>query len=331
MSWNRKPLPAALLSLLVVLLALAGVQPARGQFAGPAFGTTPSINLPQAATTDPALLNPEQTDLVIVAGDVLLVRIFAVTEYAPPVRVSADGNIQLPLIGVVPVGGLTVARAENLIARRLIDAEMYRNPQVTIQVTESAGQFATVSGEMHGIVPIAGERRLLDVLAVVGALPASASHVVTVQRPGVDKPIIVDLGSDPTKSAQANIPILPRDTIIISRVGVVYMLGAFRTQSAIPLQQTSPLTLLQATTLAGGAGYEGKYKDLRIIRTTGLERKLVEVNYKRIEQGRDPDPILQADDIVFLPTDLFKGALKNGGIGTLTSIASLLLVVFSNR
>ena len=295
------------------------------QFSGPALGVQPQANQAQTPTTDPLILNPATTDLHLNSGDVLAVRIFGVPDFAPPVRISVDGTIQLPLIGVVPVAGLTINRTEDLIAERLINAGMYKNPQVTVQVTETASQFATVAGELHAIVPLSGDRRLLEVLAAAGSLPPTASHIITILRPGVEKPIVVDLGTDPTRSAEANIPIRPRDTILISRVGVVYILGAFKSQGAIPLQQNSPLTLMQATALSGGAGFEGKYKDLRIVRTIGLERKLVTVDIKKVLDGKAPDPVLQADDIVFLPTDAFKAAIKSGGIGTVSNLASLLI------
>ena len=205
---------------------------------------------------------------------------------------------------------------------------MYKNPQVLVQVTEAVSQFATVSGELHGIVPLSGERHLLDVLASIGSLPSSASHVITVLRRGQDQPIVVDLGTDPSRSAASNIEILPGDTIIVSHVGVVYVIGAFRTQGFIPLQQNSPLTLIQATALSGGVGFEGDFKDLRIIRTVGLERKEVKVNIKHILDGKDPDPVLQADDIVFLPSNALKAAIKSGGIATVSGIASLLIIAF---
>ncbi len=309
---------------LTLLLAASGM--ASAQFSGPAIGVGPQANGVLTPTTDPAILNPGMRDLQISAGDLLNIRLFGVADYSGPVRVSVDGSIQLPLIGLVPVGGLTVNATENLIARRLIDAGMYKNPQVTVSVTEAATQFATVSGELHGLVPMTGQRHLLDVLASIGSLPPTASHVITVLRPGLDKAIVVDLGTDPTRTAQNNIEILPRDTILVARVGVVYVLGAFKNQGAIPLQQNSPLTLFQATALSGGAGFEGDYKDLRIIRTVGLERKEVKVDFKRVLDGKNPDPVLQADDIVFLPSSALKSAIKNGAIGTISNIASLLVV-----
>ena len=309
-----------------VTVAFAVPAYSHGQFAGPALGARSEANRIQTPTVDPSLLDPGQHDLQITSGDVLIVRIFGQPEFAPPVRVSVDGTIQLPLIGVVPVAGLTVHRAEDLIAERLTNAGMYLNPQVTLQVAEAAGQFVTVGGEMHAVVPVNGERRLLEVLAAAGSLPATASHIITILRPGVSEPIVVDLGTDPGRSAQANIRILPRDTILIARVGVVYIVGAFKAQGAIPLQQNSPLTLMQATALSGGVGFEGKYDDLRIIRTTGLERKLVTVNIRKVMMGKAPDPILQADDIVFLPSSAMKAAIKSGGIGTISNLASLIIL-----
>jgi polysaccharide export outer membrane protein len=119
------------------------------------------------------------------------------------------------------------------------------------------------------------------------------------------------------------VPVYARDTIIVSRMGLIYILGAFKSQMAVPIQQNSPLTLLQATAVGGGPGFEGKLEDLRIIRTTGVTRSVVRVNIKRVIAGKDPDPILQAEDIVFLPSNAMKAAIKGGGIATLLGIASI--------
>jgi polysaccharide export outer membrane protein len=240
------------------------------------------------------------------------------------------------------VEGLTLHQAQDLIAQKLISAGMYRDPQVSIQIVESPNQTATVTGELRGIVAVIGERRLYDVLAAVGGgggftststtvvvggggLPTTASHVITINRPGLAQPITVDMGTDPAKSAEANIPIFPRDTIIVPRVGVVYLLGAFKTQGAIPLTQNSPMTLMKVAALTGGSGFEGKQSDLRIIRSVGTGRQVVRVDLHKIVNGRAPDPVLQPEDIVFLPTSSMKAAIKSGGFGTLLGIVSILL------
>jgi polysaccharide export outer membrane protein len=221
---------------------------------------------------------------------------------------------------------LTLHQAEYLIASRLASAGMYRDPQVTLVLTESPNQIVTVTGEMHAVVPVVGEKRLYDVLAAAGGLTSTSSHMITINRPGVAEPIIVDLGTNPATSARADVPVFAGDTIVIARVGVVYVLGAFKTPGAIPIAQNSPLTLMQVAAVAGGPGFEGKLNDLRIIRTVGLERKVVHVDIKKVLNGAAPDPVLQTDDIVFLPTDQMKAAIKAGGIGTVLAFASILIL-----
>jgi polysaccharide biosynthesis/export protein len=299
---------------------------ALAQFTGPSLGSSASVNLPMPPTTDQAILYPGPREIHLEHGDLITVHLYGTLDYVPTVRVSLDGSIQLPLIGLVHVEGLTLHEAQDLIAQRLTNAGMYRDPQVSIQITESPNQVVTITGELHGIVPmVGGQKRLFDVLAAAGPLPVTASHTITINRPGVAQPIIVDLGTNPATSALNDVPIFAQDTIVVARVGVIYLLGAFRTQGPIPLQQNSPLTLMQAAAIGGGPGWEGKSNDLRIIRTVGLERKFVTVDIKKIFNGKAPDPVLQTDDIVFLPTNAMKAAIKGGGIGTALGIASTAL------
>jgi polysaccharide export outer membrane protein len=312
--------------VLLASLAAASCLPAAAQFSGPGVKTAnPHLNS-EAITTDPALLHPANRSIYLNPGDVVTVHIFGAADYQPTVVVTLDSTLQLPLIGVVSVKGLTVDQAENLIAQKLKSAGMYNDPQVTLQVIESTNGVITISGEAHGVVPANSERRLLEVLSAAGGLPVTASHTIVIDRPGVDKPIVVDLGNDPLHSKQINVPLYPGDTVIVSRVGVVYMLGEFKTPGVIPIEQNSPLTLLEAAAVAGGVLYDGKYQDLRIIRTVDQRRTLVAVDVKRVMLGKDPDPLLQADDIVYLPTSQIKSAIVSGGLNILLQVANLSLI-----
>ena len=329
---------------------LFGAQLIQAQFSGPALGLPTRPNTVEVPTENSKYLSTASQDIILDIGDEVSIHVFGSLDFAPVVRVTNDGTIQIPLVGVVPVAGLTVEGAENRLAQRLQSAGMFKNPQVSVELLAAVNQFATVTGEIHAVVPLIGVRRLFDVLAsaspgpaneggatlnanitsgVAGSTagwPSTASHVITVIRPGVPEPIVINIGTDPAKIRDANIVILPHDLIVISKVGVVYVVGAFAKQGAIPLDQNTPLTLLQATALSGGAGYEGRFEDLRLIRTEGLDRKAVKLDIKAIERGRAPDPILQADDIVFLPTNIMKGALKNGGLATLIGLADVALI-----
>ena len=315
-----------LLIQTLCLLCFLVAKPAEAQFSGPAITASTPVNRPVTPTTDPTILFPQNREIRLTPGDIIAVHIYGALDYTPTAMVSLDGSVQLPLVEKIQMEGLTIHEAERSIADRLIAAGMYRNPQVAVQLTESPNQIATVSGELHGIIPIHGQRKLLDVLSAAGGLPPIASHLITIQRPGADRPIVVDLGTDPTQSDKANVPIFAGDTVIVSRTGVVYVLGAFKIQGAIPLQQNSPLTLMQVAALSGGPGFEGKYNDLRLVRTIGLDRKVVRVNIKRVMNGKDPDPVLQVDDIVFLPSDTMKAAIKSGGLSTILGLASILVI-----
>ena len=318
-------------SALLTILALLTPGRACAQFNGPAPSASSAANVPISVTTDPAILYPGEREIELGPGDQISVHLYEANDYSNvPLRLSLDGSIQLPLIGVVRLGGLSLHQAEDLIARRLIDAGMYRNPQISIQLLESPNQIITVTGEVHAVVPsLGGGKRLLDVLAAAGGLPPSASHLITINRPGLAIPITIDLGPDPLHSAQANIPVYARDTVIVSRVGVVYVLGAFRVQGAIPLQQNSPLTLMQVAALGNGYGWEGQLDDVQLVRTVGLHRSIVHVNFKKVLKGQAPDPVLQTDDIVFLPSSSIRAAIKVGGINTLFGILST--IIFSIR
>ncbi|HMF52892.1 MAG TPA: polysaccharide biosynthesis/export family protein, partial [Edaphobacter sp.] len=231
-----------------------------------------------------------------------------------------------PLIGTLQVKGLTLEQTERLIEQKLIAGGMYRNPQVNLQITDSPNQVVTIAGEIHAVVPIVGQRRLMDVISIGGGLTPLSSHVITIQRPSLDQPIVVDLGNDPLKSAQSDIPIFAGDTILVARTGAVYMIGAFKSVGAVPLQQNTPLTLMQAATIAGGPGFEGKMNDLHLIRTIGTNRTVVRLDMDRVLKGRDPDPVLQTDDIIFLPSSSWKAAIKSGGLSTVVGFASILAI-----
>ncbi len=328
---HRNPVVAWLSCALLALVVAAAPVRAIAQFSGPTPSASPAANVPVKVTTDPAVLYPGEREIELGPGDQIGVHLYEAADYSPsPLRLSLDGSIQLPLIGVVRLSGLTLHQAEDLIARRLVEADMYRSPQISIQLLESPNQIITVTGEIHAVVPVLGShKRLFDVLAAAGGLPVNASHIITINRPGSADPVVIDLGPDPLHSAQADIPVYARDTIIIARVGVVYVLGAFRTQGAIPLIQNSPLTLMQVAALGNGYGWEGQLDDVQLVRTVGLERRIVHVNFKKVLKGEEPDPVLQTDDIVFLPSNSIRAAIKVGGINTLFGILST--IIFSIR
>ena len=343
--WTPKRRRWSVVCLLAVACWTGGTRGSLGQTAAPTgvqsgvqtgiqgLATSPSATQPQAATprtmsaADQSMLYPGE-DFTLSPGDLIDVHVFLQSDYAATVRLGLDGTVELPFIGSVPLQGLTVRAAQALIAERLRAGQFYKNPEVIIQVLNTVNGSVTITGEVRVTVPVSTTRSLREVLLAAGGLPATASHTVKIVRPGVAEPIVVDLGPDLAASAAANIPVHPNDFIQIARASVVYVLGAFQHQGSVPLDQATPLTLLQLAALSGGINYEGRYEDLRLIRTVGSERKVVAVDIKKVRDGKAPDPVLQANDIVFLPTSDMKAILKSLGIG---GVLGLVTLVYSLR
>jgi len=306
----------------VALMIVSSATLASAQFIAPAPLSAPGLNVRQPLTTDPAILFPADREMRIMPGDLLSITIFGtLPDYKDVERVSLDGSIRLNLAGIVPVQGLSLKEAEASLSKRFEDLGMFHSAQVSIDVTEAPAHIATVLGETHGTVPIAGAKRLFDVLATVGGLGPSVSSIVTIDRPGLPTPIVLDLGSDPAHSTAANVSIFAGDTITLGRVGGYYVVGAVKNAGAQQLNGVLPTTALQAIASAGGALFEARMDDARLVRTIGNQRTVVNVRLKQIMAGKEPDPVLQTDDILLIPTNQIKALLRAGGVTTAVAIA----------
>lgn len=314
------------LRVLAVLFAFSATAPyVAAQTTLPAV-TTPGINT--AAVPDQTQLFPSTPETVLMPGDQVSIRLYGESDYTVTGRIEVDGSILLPLIGLVNLRGLTVNAAGQLIAQRLEAAGMYRNPQVIIQLLEGPNSIVTLAGEMHAVVPVVGSRNLYAVIAAGGGLPSGASRTVTIVRPGQAQPMQVDIGTDPLRSAASNIPLFPGDTVVVSRVGLIYVMGEFRNPTVVPLTNYGPLTLTQVSAMVGGPIWDAKYGSLHIIRTVGDHRTVTTLNIKNVLYGHAPDPIMQPNDIVFLPPSGFKSSLANGSLGSILGVFSFALSTF---
>jgi polysaccharide export outer membrane protein len=200
---HRRAFARLMCAIAVLLMGCSAGSVA--QFSGPATSSTSTFNQNLTVTTDPAILYPGQRDVILKNGDMISIRLFGDGEYNNSVRINNDGTVLLPLIGIVHLEGLSVTKAEQLIAEKLVADGMYRDPQVTLQITEGPNSGVTIVGETHAVVPVIGSRRLLDVLSTAGGLPTTASHVITIDRPGVAEPIVIDLGTDPLCSPETRL------------------------------------------------------------------------------------------------------------------------------
>lgn len=281
-----------------------------------------------------SLLHAVRPELLFRTDDVISVQVYGIKDYAVQQQVAGDGSIVFPLIGKVQVSGLTVEQLETLLAQKLAQSGMMRDPQVTVTAVSRPSAVVTVAGDVAkpGTFPAYGERTLMDYLseagglnnAVMGNSPVNspASSTVTLVRPSLTQPVTIPLGPDAAHSPYGSIPLFPGDQIRVGTVGLVYAVGAFKTQGAYSLKNTSPTTVLQLVALAGGIGYEADRKDAHLIRTEGDHKYMLDLNVDGILQGKVADVVLHSNDILFVPTNRMKAAIKGGGAGIIVAIAS---------
>jgi polysaccharide export outer membrane protein len=321
---NRFSLSAILAGLS--LLAACSLS-ASAQFQGPAQSkpVPEQVTGPQAGpniTPSAIAALPTSAPIILVAGDTLdisVVGILSLTSLHP--QVNSNGDIQVPYLGPVHVGGLTIGQTAELLSAKWREGDYIRNAQVSIQITSAPSDTIAVTGEVKSptVVTAVGQRRLMDVIAAAGGLTSTASHLVTITRRGSNVPIQVLLDSNPANSEATNVPVYPGDTVLVPKAGIVYVLGSVKTPNAFPIATNTPFTLTQAIAMAGGANFEASLSTTRIIRTEGDSRRAIALDLKKIFNGKQPDPILQADDIVYVPGSAFKGAVKNGGVSLLAT------------
>jgi polysaccharide biosynthesis/export protein len=150
-------------------------------------GTATDSVLPAA---DPVAAVVGQPEYRVGPSDLLAVAVFQIEDLEREVRVNNAGQISLPLIGAVPVAGLTVDQIEAELARRYGESYL-QNPQVTVFVKEFASQRVTVGGavEKPGIYPMTSRLTLLQALALAEGLKdiGSSRNVIVFRQVGGER------------------------------------------------------------------------------------------------------------------------------------------------
>lgn len=124
-------------------------------------------NAPVALALQPGEVGPQ--DYRIGPSDLLEIQVFGIDNLKREVRVNSRGNVTLPLIGPVTLGGLTSQDAEELIAARYAK-DYLQDPQVSVFIKEFTSQRITVEGAVArpGIYPIRGDTTLVQAIALAG-------------------------------------------------------------------------------------------------------------------------------------------------------------------
>ncbi len=158
-------------------------------------------------------------------GDRLRVDIFNVPEYSGEVYVLGDGAINLPVIGTVPVQGMTVPRASSLLTAYF--SRYVKRPIVTISVLAPRPVQFAIAGEVTRagsyIVPFAGDNRkfpsITQAIQLAGGTTQTANlRQVQVRRAATGRIAYVNMFDVLQRgNTSQDITLRDGDTIYISR------------------------------------------------------------------------------------------------------------------
>ena len=274
-----------------------------------AFGTIsfPASAQGPATGSQPAAA-PDRHAMTIGPGDLLDLTVFNVPELILKVRVDSKGIVSLPLLGDVSLSGMTVHDAQLAIVSELVERELVRKPQVSLLVEEFATQGITVYGEVNtpGIYPLMGPHSLYDAISVAGGLTFKAGHTVTILHAGdQDLPKVIELSGGRPRDRE-NVSLYPGDTVIVSRAGVIYVLGEVNKPGAFLVEDNTSMSLLKAVALAGGSTKTASLKHVILIRKSSGSTVELEISLDQIYHSKAADVPLDAEDIVFIPLSNIK-------------------------
>lgn len=289
----------------------------------------PAISAPPAA--NPQRSNSLPAVPLLGAGDQMVINIADLDEVKNlNARISSDGSLDLPLIGIVQAGGMTVPGLRSALSMRY--AKYINNPQISIQLTSSQTQTVSVIGEVNApsVQEITGPLTLLSAITKAGGIKTDAGPQVVLTRE--TKEGILPLPNAVVSSAggfsratlplddllaektpENNILLRSGDVVSVPKGSLVYVIGDVHRSGGFPLRSSGSISLIEALALAEGLGPNAKSKNAKILRPVehnSEKRTEIPVDISEVLAGKRGDPQMFADDILFVPTSAAKSTAR---------------------
>lgn len=307
--------------LLMIVLTLAGLTRAQAPAGVLPPGTEPIGVASQQGTEARSAIDQLRPNYVLHPGDQVLIRASGIQDISErPFLIDRDGFVDLPTLGRVKAGGLTVAQLEDLLVK--LSREYVREPQVTVTVVQFSSEPVFIVGAFKtpGIYPLNGRRTLIEMMAAVGGLLPNASRRIKVTRrkESGEIPLSTAVPSPDGSSSSVEINMArlrdnlnpaedillqPFDVISVERAELVYVTGEVAKVGAFELQERDAMSVIQALTQAGGLVPGAKPKRAFILRPVMNTSRRAEIplDLQRILSSQDNDVPLLPNDVLYVP------------------------------
>ncbi|HVT74257.1 MAG TPA: polysaccharide biosynthesis/export family protein [Lacunisphaera sp.] len=136
-------------------------------------------------------------------ADRLRVAVFQEDDLTTLTRIDARGRVNLPLIGEIQIGGMTINEAQTAIENAYKDGRYLRNPQVTINVEEYAPREVSIQGQIRNpgryTLPIESTFTVVELVTKAGGITdigkGTAVTITRILPDGTKKVFTVDVDS----------------------------------------------------------------------------------------------------------------------------------------
>lgn len=267
---------------------------------------TPIAPAPPSDAADPVLHPRGEQTLRIGIGDLVEVRVFDTPELSTKIRVSASGSIDLPAAGSTRIVGMTPQQASDAIEKHLRDAQIMKDPHVTVFVTDYATQSVSVLGEVKlpGNYLLLGSHSLYSALSAAGGTtPTAGSTIVITHQADPTHPETIQVNSPNYSEVQRLTEIKAGDTVFVSRDDRVYVIGDVLHPGEFPIQSGQKLSVLAAIALAQGTNPSAAVSRATILRKTDTGQTAIPIDLKRVAENHAENQYLMPNDILVIPRD----------------------------
>lgn len=271
-------------------------------------------------------------DYQIGPEDLLEILFLGLDDLNREVRVNGQGEITVPLVNAVNVAGLSPQQVEEKLMKLYREREFINNPHITVQVKEYRHQRVMVTGAVAqpGSYEVIGPRTLLEMLGKAGGLNDRAGDMVHLVRnqsaadrakaakgnaaesfaPGTET-IVIDLRRLLMEGdLKLNLPVKSGDVVHVPFARSAFVLGAVNKPGNVPVKDN--LTVTQALAVAGGLNPLLASNRVTVVRLDEKGQQVnMTMNMKDTVSGKEKDPIIRENDIVYAHESGFRRFLFN--------------------
>ena len=300
---------------MCLLLLLLSIGVLRAEVSGAA---TPGPSTP-SAVIDPGFA----------PGDTLSVSLYDFPDIKNDITVTVDsqGFIHLPYAGSVKIADLSPSKAEKAIEDTLVSRGIEKEANVTVKVLTSSTMIVYLTGEVARPVslPLYAPAPLAYILNQGGGFTGVEGKQISILHRYGSLPTEVAFDSQNMTSQAMNTLVHPGDIVDVLPTAVFYMVGEVARPGIYPitgglslgngitgLGRVRKMTLLRALALAGGiTDIAARSKALLIREKADGTREIIHIDVLKLEKGQIADPLLQKNDIFYVPSSYLRNITNN--------------------